>query len=47
LLDKPGKRETEFTPDLIGFSVADDTWVEGYGLDTDYKGRGNPELIAR
>ncbi len=47
LLDKPGKRETEFTPDFVGFTVPDDVWVEGYGLDTDNKGRGNPELIAR
>lgn len=47
LLDKPGKRETEFVPDYIGFTVPDATWVEGYGLDTDSKGRGNPDLIAR
>lgn len=47
LLDKPGKREVEFVPDFVGFTVPDSTWVEGYGLDTDYKGRGNPDLIAR
>lgn len=47
LLDKPGKRETEFIPDYVGFTVPDNAWVEGYGLDTDYQGRGNPDLIKR
>lgn len=47
LLDKPGKREVEFIPDYIGFTVSDNAWIEGYGLDTDYEGRGNPCLIAR
>lgn len=47
LLDKPGKREVDFTPDFIGFTVDDSLWIEGFGLDTGYKGRGNPELIAR
>jgi hypoxanthine phosphoribosyltransferase len=47
LLDKPDKRDVEFTPDYIGFTVLDTAWLEGYGLDTDFKGRGNPEIIVR
>ncbi|CAN5143742.1 hypoxanthine phosphoribosyltransferase [soil metagenome] len=47
LLDKPGKREIPFIPDYVGFTVPDTAWVEGYGLDTDSKGRGNPDLISK
>jgi hypoxanthine phosphoribosyltransferase len=47
LLDKVGKREVEFTPEYVGFQVPDEAWLEGYGLDTKYKGRGNPKLIIR
>jgi hypoxanthine phosphoribosyltransferase len=47
LLDKPGKRTVEFTPDFVGFPVSDSLWIEGFGLDTEYKGRGNPKLIAK
>jgi len=47
LLDKPGKRVAEYVPDFIGFTVPDDVWIEGFGLDTAYKGRGNPRIVAR
>ena len=32
LVDKPSRREVEFTPDFIGFTV-DDVFVVGYGID--------------
>ena len=32
LLDKPARRQSEFRPDYVGFTV-DDRWVVGYGLD--------------
>jgi len=32
LLDKPSRREVEFTPDYVGFEVPDE-FVIGYGLD--------------
>ena len=33
LLNKPSGRETEITPDWIGFDVPD-VWVVGYGMDS-------------
>ena len=32
LIDKPSRREVEFAPDFIGFTVAD-VFVVGYGID--------------
>ncbi len=43
-LSKPSRREVEVKVEYVGFEV--DGWVEGYGLDTDQSGRGNPELIV-
>jgi hypoxanthine phosphoribosyltransferase len=45
LLSKNSRREIEVPIDYIGFEV--EGWVEGYGLDSDEKGRGRPEIIVR
>ena len=41
LLDKPSRREVEFTPDYVGKEVPDE-FVVGYGLDFDEKYRNLP-----
>jgi hypoxanthine phosphoribosyltransferase len=41
LLDKPSRREVEFTPDFCGREVPDE-FVVGYGLDYDEKYRNLP-----
>lgn len=45
LLSKPERREVEFEADYTGF-VIPNIWIQGYGLDTDEKGRGCPDIIA-
>ncbi len=42
LLSKPSRRQVQVNIDYLGFEVED--WVEGYGLDTDQKGRGHPDI---
>lgn len=44
LISKPSRREISFEPDYIGFTMSD-VWLEGYGMDTDEYGRGNPDII--
>lgn len=46
LLSKTERREVQIKVDYLGFEIGN-KWVEGYGLDTDYKGRGNPDIIER
>ena len=41
LLDKPSRREVEFTPDFCG-TVIPDEFVVGYGLDYNEKYRNLP-----
>ena len=41
LLDKPSRREVEFTPDYVG-KVVPDEFVVGFGLDFDEKYRNLP-----
>ena len=41
LLDKPSRREVEFTPDYVGREIPDE-FVVGYGLDYDEKYRALP-----
>lgn len=41
LLDKPARREVEFTPDYVGKQIPDE-FVVGYGLDYDEKYRALP-----
>ncbi len=43
LLDKPSRREVEFEPDYVGFSI-NDVFVVGYGLDFDQKYRALPYI---
>lgn len=46
LLSKPDRREVEVPIDYLGFEISD-KWVEGYGLDTNQMGRGNPKIVVR
>ena len=43
LLDKPSRREVDFTPDFVGLEVPDE-FVVGYGLDYDEKYRNLPYI---
>lgn len=45
LLDKPSRRTVPFTPDYIGFEIADQ-FVVGYGLDFGEKYRNIPFIVA-
>jgi hypoxanthine phosphoribosyltransferase len=45
LLSKISRRELNINPDYIGFEV--DGWIEGYGLDTNQKHRGRPDIVVR
>ena len=44
-LDKPGRREVEFNPDLIGLSI-DNYFVIGYGFDYNEFYRNTKEVYA-
>lgn len=46
-LDKIERREVEFTPDYLGFTLKGKPWIEGYGLDGGEFGRGRPEVAAK
>lgn len=46
-LDKIERREVEFTPEYIGFTLEGKPWIEGYGLDGGEFGRGRPEVAAK
>ena len=41
ILDKPSRREVDFTPDYVGLQIPDE-FVVGYGLDYDEKYRALP-----
>ena len=43
LLDKPSRREVDFTPDYVGAEIPDE-FVVGYGLDFDEKYRNLPYI---
>ena len=43
LLDKPSRREVDFTPDYVGYAVEDE-FVVGYGLDYDEQFRALPYI---
>ena len=43
LLDKPSRREVDYTPDYLG-TVIEDRFVVGYGLDYDEKYRALPYI---
>jgi hypoxanthine phosphoribosyltransferase len=46
-LDKIERREVEFTPDYLGFTLTGKPWIEGYGLDGGEYGRGRPDIAAK
>lgn len=46
LLSKPDRREVEVPIDYLGFTIGD-KWVEGYGIDTKEKFRGQPNITSR
>lgn len=46
LVSKPDRREKVVPIDYLGILI-DDVWVEGYGMDTDEKGRGYPFIGVR
>ena len=46
LLAKPARHEVSYRPDYIGFTVPN-VWIEGYGMDSAEKGRGNPDVIEK
>jgi hypoxanthine phosphoribosyltransferase len=43
LLSKISRREVGVRVDYVGFEI--DGWIEGYGLDTDEKFRGRPNIV--
>lgn len=45
LLAKKRDRDVEFTPEYVGAEVSSEFWVEGYGFDSGYKGRGRSEIV--
>jgi hypoxanthine phosphoribosyltransferase len=45
LLSKPDRHQVVYRPKYIGFEVAN-VWVEGYGMDFNEAGRGNPDVIV-
>lgn len=46
LLSKP-LRKIDIEPDYLGFEVSNEDWVEGYGMDTAFLGRGRGDIIKR
>jgi len=46
LLSKPDRREVEIEPDYLGFEI-DNLWVQGYGLDTEERGRNWPYIAYK
>lgn len=47
LLSKPARRKIEVKVDYIGFKLQESPWVEGYGLDSNGKGRNRPEIVEK
>jgi len=43
LLSKPARRQVEFEPDWLGFTI-EDVFVVGYGLDYDQSYRSLPYI---
>jgi len=46
LLSKSDAREVKVPVDYLGFEIPN-LWVEGYGLDTDQKGRARKNIVVR
>ncbi len=47
LLSKLARREVDVKLDYVGFEIKENKWVEGYGLDSGFLGRGNPDIIEK
>ena len=45
LLSKPDARVVDYEADYVGFEIPN-VWVEGYGMDSNGRGRGNPNIIV-
>jgi hypoxanthine phosphoribosyltransferase len=45
LLAKKGVQKVEVPVKYVGFHI-ENVWVEGYGIDTAEKGRGNPNIMV-
>ncbi|MBI5122288.1 hypoxanthine phosphoribosyltransferase [Candidatus Roizmanbacteria bacterium] len=45
LLAKPDRHQVIYRPRYVGFTVPN-VWVEGYGMDREEYGRGNPMVIV-
>lgn len=45
LLDKPDRKEVDFTPDYVGFTIPN-VWAQGMGMDTDGEGRCDRRVIV-
>jgi hypoxanthine phosphoribosyltransferase len=45
MLDKPGRRQVDITPDYSGFQVPD-VFLVGYGLDHDERFRSLPYVTT-
>lgn len=44
-MDKPSRRLEPIEAKYIGIVLKGTPWVEGYGLDTEQRGRGNPNVV--
>jgi hypoxanthine phosphoribosyltransferase len=44
LISKTSPRDVVYEPEYCGFTLPD-VWLEGYGMDTNEHGRGNPHII--
>jgi hypoxanthine phosphoribosyltransferase len=46
LLVKPGKRVAGRAPDFVGFTMREDAFVAGYGLDAGKRWRNLPDIVV-
>jgi hypoxanthine phosphoribosyltransferase len=46
LLVKPGRRVVDLEPDWIGFTMEEDAFVAGYGLDAGKRWRNLPDIVV-
>jgi hypoxanthine phosphoribosyltransferase len=46
LLVKPGRRVTGPLPDWVGFTMEEDSFVAGYGLDAGHRWRNLPDIVV-
>jgi len=46
LLLKPGRRTVDLEPDWVGFTMEEDAFVAGYGLDAGHRWRNLPDIVV-